>query len=43
MTGDTPLADALTSYQEAMIINGQAAVAESLQSAERLFSVKVPA
>ncbi len=42
LTGDTPVAGALTSYQEAMITNGQAAVTESLQNAERLFSVKVP-
>jgi 2-polyprenyl-6-methoxyphenol hydroxylase-like FAD-dependent oxidoreductase len=41
LTDDTPLLDALTSYQQDMIPNGQAAVTESLQNAERLFHVEI--
>ena len=36
-------ADSLADYQQAMIANGQAMVTESLQNAERLFTVKIPA
>jgi hypothetical protein len=36
-------ADSLAAYQQAMIANGQAMVTESLQNAERLFTVKIPA
>lgn len=42
LTGETPVVDALTSYQQDMVANGQAAVTESLQNAERLFTVKIP-
>jgi 2-polyprenyl-6-methoxyphenol hydroxylase-like FAD-dependent oxidoreductase len=41
LTGDTPLVQALASYQQAMIANGQAAVTESLENAERLFTLKI--
>jgi len=43
LTGDAPLLKALASYQQGMLANGQAAVTESLQNAERLFSVSIPA
>ena len=41
LTGGTPLAEALASYQEDVSPHGQAAVTESLENAQRLFSVTV--
>ena len=41
LTGETPVVQALASYQQAMIANGQAAVTESLEIAERLFNLKI--
>ena len=40
LTEDAP--EALASYQADMIVNGQAAVTESLQNAGRLFRVNIP-
>jgi hypothetical protein len=41
LTGETPVVQALASYQQAMIANGRAAVTESLENAERLFNLKI--
>lgn len=41
LTGELGLAEALTSYQRAMIPNGQTAATKSLQNAERLFHVDI--
>lgn len=41
LTEDTPLLAGLASYQQDVIPNGQAAVTESLQNAERMFHVAI--
>jgi hypothetical protein len=41
LTDGTPVLEALTSYQHDLTPHGQAAVTESLQNAERLFSATI--
>lgn len=41
LTEETPVLEALTSYQRDVTPHGQAAVTESLENAQRLFSVTI--